>query len=613
MISPQNLTARLKTSKSLAELRNHANVHSSMMDAVHDSTICVSCGRFGSSSKDDQFRFDCRDFYITAADMWLKRPEKSFGREARNVANILHAGAKLRVDPHHEVMKRLFDEALRMSEGFNSQGVANSIWAAATIGVVDPRVVNGLARACLDRVKEFNPQEASNSIGAIASLGVSDAHVIAALAQACADRVRDFNPQDAANSIWAIAKLCVSDAQIIATLAQACVDRVRDFNPQEASNSIWAIAKLGVSDAQIITTLAYACVDRVKNFNPQDASNSIWAIAKLGVSDAQIIKALAHACVDRVRDFNSQAASNSIWAIASLGVSDAKIIITLAKACVVRLRDFNPQEAANSIWAIATLGVCDDQIIGALAQACIDRVRDFNSQASANSIWAIASLGVSDERIITALAKACIDRIDKLNPQDVSNALWSAAVLNITDTDITRPLTSAVSERFMSITRTEHAQQCLQAHYSGLTLSDEAVKHFHAFLHAHPLPTSITNRQRSVSSALTRLGYSPQLEVPVFNGLVTTDIVVEKPSSDGSGRLIKVSIEFDGPTHYLRPALGSRDRVGPIDAKTRLRNSLLKKCNEFELLFTIPYFEWDEVQGKWGKEEEYIKRKMTGE
>ena len=89
--------------------------------------------------------------------------------------------------------------------------------------------------------------------------------------------------------------------------------------------------------------------------------------------------------------------------------------------------------------------------------------------------------------------------------------------------------------------------------------------------------------------------------------------MVEKPSSDGSGRLIKVSIEFDGPTHYLRPALGSRDRVGPIDAKTRLRNSLLKKCNEFELLFTIPYFEWDEVQGKWGKEEEYIKRKMKGE
>ena len=104
-ISPQNLTARLKTSKSLIELRNHANEHSSIMSAVHDSVICVSCGRFGSSTKDDRMRFDCRDLYLVAADMWLKRPERSFGRGPREIANILHAGAKLRVDSHDEMMR----------------------------------------------------------------------------------------------------------------------------------------------------------------------------------------------------------------------------------------------------------------------------------------------------------------------------------------------------------------------------------------------------------------------------------------------------------------------------------------------------------------------------
>ena len=119
--------------------------------------------------------------------------------------------------------------------------------------------------------------------------------------------------------------------------------------------------------------------------------------------------------------------------------------------------------------------------------------------------------------------------------------------------------------------------------------------------------------QRAVSSTLTRLGYTPQLEVPVFNGLVTTDIVIEKPSSDGSGRLIKVSIEFDGPMHYLRPAMGSRDQVGPIDARTRIRNALLKRCGEFEVLITIPYYEWDEVEGGKEKEEEYMKRRVMGE
>ena len=89
--------------------------------------------------------------------------------------------------------------------------------------------------------------------------------------------------------------------------------------------------------------------------------------------------------------------------------------------------------------------------------------------------------------------------------------------------------------------------------------------------------------------------------------------MIEKPSSDGSDRHIKVSIEFDGPMHYLRPAMRSIDRVGPIDARTRLRNALLKKCNEFDVLITIPYYEWDELEGRKEKEEEYVKRKVTGE
>ena len=72
----------------------------------------------------------------------------------------------------------------------------------------------------------------------------------------------------------------------------------------------------------------------------------------------------------------------------------------------------------------------------------------------------------------------------------------------------------------------------------------------------------------------------------------------------------KVLIEFDGPAHYLRPAMGSRDRVGPIDARTRIRNALLKKSGDFEVLVTIPYYEWKEVEGRKEKEEEHVKMKV---
>jgi hypothetical protein len=56
--------------------------------------------------------------------------------------------------------------------------------------------------------------------------------------------------------------------------------------------------------------------------------------------------------------------------------------------------------------------------------------------------------------------------------------------------------------------------------------------------------------------------------------------------------------------------MGSRDLVGPIDARTRIRNALLKRSGEFEILITIPCNEWDEVKHNSVKEEEYMKRKL---
>jgi hypothetical protein len=64
-------------------------------------------------------------------------------------------------------------------------------------------------------------------------------------------------------------------------------------------------------------------------------------------------------------------------------------------------------------------------------------------------------------------------------------------------------------------------------------------------------------------------------------------------------------------SHYLKPAFGSRDRIGPMDGQTHLRNALLKKSGFFEKLITIPFYEWNEVEGRKEKEEEYLKRKVV--
>ena len=117
--------------------------------------------------------------------------------------------------------------------------------------------------------------------------------------------------------------------------------------------------------------------------------------------------------------------------------------------------------------------------------------------------------------------------------------------------------------------------------------------------------------QIAVALVLTRLGYSPKLEVPIFNGVVTTDIVIEMNISGGGTE--RISIEFDGPSHYLKPAFGSSDHIGPMDGQTHLRNNLLKKSGLFERLITIPFYEWNEVQFKKEKEEMYLKKKLLRE
>ena len=125
--------------------------------------------------------------------MWLNRPEGSFGREARAIANILHAGAKLSLHPCDDIMIRLLKEAVRMSDSFDAQNVANSLWALATLAAEDADVINALSQACVDRVKEMNPQGAFNALWSIETLKVSNDRVITTLSQACVDRVREMN------------------------------------------------------------------------------------------------------------------------------------------------------------------------------------------------------------------------------------------------------------------------------------------------------------------------------------------------------------------------------------------------------------------------------------
>jgi hypothetical protein len=196
---------------------------------VHHSVVCVSCGRCGGTG--------AAALYAKHATAWLGFREGSFGREARNAANILHAAAKIgAVDG--EVLSRVANEAARLSRDFNSQNAANSLWSCATLGVSDASIVRPLSEAAarLAPSRDFNSQCAANCLWSCATLGVSDASIVRPLAEAAARLApsREIKPQEVANSLWSCAKLGVSDASILRPLAEAAARLASSFKSEEA-------------------------------------------------------------------------------------------------------------------------------------------------------------------------------------------------------------------------------------------------------------------------------------------------------------------------------------------------------------------------------------------
>ena len=58
---------------------------------------------------------------------------------------------------------------------------------------------------------------------------------------------------------------------------------------------------------------------------------------------------------------------------------------------------------------------------------------------------------------------------------------------------------------------------------------------------------------------------------------------------------MRIAVEYDDPSHFLRPPGQSGALVGPIDGKTRVRNTLIPRY--ITSLTAIPFYEWDEVSG----------------
>ena len=81
---------------------------------------------------------------------------------------------------------------------FNSQSVANTAWAFATVKHQDEMLFAALVRAVERRLSEFKPQELANTAWAFATAIHRDEMLFAALAKAADRQIGDCNAQEIA-------------------------------------------------------------------------------------------------------------------------------------------------------------------------------------------------------------------------------------------------------------------------------------------------------------------------------------------------------------------------------------------------------------------------------
>jgi hypothetical protein len=141
---------------------------------------------------------------LQALEAAVLRTIDAFG--AREVANTLHIMAKSRYRAwDRTLVPELEGRAEALAGTFNTQNVANTMWANATMG---RKPGEGLMRALEGRAEAlagtFNAQNVANTLWAYATMGREPgAGTMRALEGRAEALAGTFNAQEVANTLWA--------------------------------------------------------------------------------------------------------------------------------------------------------------------------------------------------------------------------------------------------------------------------------------------------------------------------------------------------------------------------------------------------------------------------
>lgn len=320
-------------------------------------------------------------------------------------------------------------QVLDMVENFNSQELANLLYAFANAGRGDEYLFNSLAVQLISSMKHQaankqmyqknpKPQEFSNSVWAFASAGLRGSGQIELL-KYIADTfdgdngrfVRQFKAQELSNTAWGIATIIskrgyVSDQRInedfkledesslriLRWVGESLEERIEEFKPQEISNSIWAFATVGFGAAKTISQV---------NTNSENISLPSNREAEDRDLLERVVSMVTNNASTRLHMFRPQELNNLAWGLCKLGHYNGSLRALfkgIGQQILKRHRQFAPQDIGTTLWSFATVEYFDKEVYRAAASRLTLRdCRSFKPQELSNTVWALATSGAFPE------------------------------------------------------------------------------------------------------------------------------------------------------------------------------------------------------------------------
>jgi hypothetical protein len=446
------------------------------------------------------------------------------------------------------------------------------------------------------------------------------------------DKLQAADPQEVSNVLWAAAtlQLQLTDEQLQQMLQHFSSRQVlQQAKPQAVSNTLWAVATMQQQvPPQQLQQLLQCVQQLLPQARPQDVSNTLWAVATM---QQQVPQQQLQQMLQRLQQLlpqaNSQDVSNTLWAVATMQQQvPQQLLQQLLDRFQELLSTANPQNVANTLSACGKLQFMPLQLLSALEQQP-QQLQKFLAAAKpqelANTAWACGQLGYSSKQLPGALMQQVVrllpsrGGVGSFTAQNLCNLCWSAAVLDVQQcVPLVLQLAGAASQVWGGVVDKD-LQQLSQMHFlwlldSGLpapgqglsgVLSQQQLEQcrgsWEQDLAAETALSKTSDFQRGVFAAAQQLPADlwqepPALEQVTADGVFSIDIAATTAAG------VRVAIEADGPSHFIRPG-------NTLEGGTKCRNRALA-ARGYAVL-SIPYWEWQQLRGADSKQQ-YLLAKL---